>query len=145
MQSGPGFVPTFLYYFVGTTFIALFVLSKGLESTDLATLPFQPFQLALLCGLTAGGMGAFFNSYEQLEFPLKNRGGDLKRVKQVLENWGYAEAQTVDQVTVYERPFPSRLFAGKVLVQEEPSTLLIMGRASRIRALKRQLGVQESP
>ncbi len=139
MQSGPGFVPTFLYYFVTTTLIGAFVLSKGLDSADQAAIAVNPFQIAIAFGLLAGGVGAFFNSYEQMDFPLKNRGADLKKLQQALAAMGYAEAQVVDQVTVYERSFPSNLFAGKVLVDLGQSPVQISARASRIRSLKKQL------
>lgn len=139
MQSGPGFLPTFLYYFVGTTFIAVFILAKGLDNADLAMLG-NPFQIAIPLGLLAGGLGGYFNGYEQTELPLKNRGADLKKLNQTLTAMGYVETQEFEQVKVYDRPFPASLVAGKLIVEITENTILISGRASRIRRLKQQLG-----
>lgn len=141
MQSGPGFMPTFLYYFVSTTFIAVFVLSKGLEGSTQLEAFGNPFQIALPLGLLAGGVGAYLNGYEQLELPLKNRGADLKKLNQVLTEMGYAETQEIEEVKVYDRGFPSGIFAGKVLVQIHEKTINISGRASRIRQLKKALEI----
>lgn len=142
MQSGPGFMPTFLYYFVSTTFIVVFILSKGLDSSnELATMA-NPFQVAIPLGLLAGGVGAYFNGYEQLEMPLKNRGADLKKLNQVLTDSGYAETREVEDIKVYDRPFPSNLFAGKIIVQINEKTVNISGRASRIRGLRKVLGIE---
>ncbi|MDX2241956.1 MAG: hypothetical protein NW224_14825 [Leptolyngbyaceae cyanobacterium bins.302] len=136
MQSGPGFLPTFLYYFAGTTFIAVFVLAKGLDHPDLALLG-NPFQIAIPLGLVAGSLGGYFNGYEQMELPLKNRGADLKKLNQTLTDMGYTETQEVEQVKVYDRAFPSNLFAGKILIQIDDKIINISGRASRIRALRK--------
>lgn len=142
MQSGPGFMPTFLYYFVSTTFIVVFILSKGLDSSNPLEVLANPFQVAIPLGLLAGGVGAYFNGYEQLEMPLKNRGADFKKLNQVLTDSGYAETREVEDVKIYDRSFPSNLFAGKVIVQVNEKTINISGRASRIRGLKKALGIE---
>jgi hypothetical protein len=140
MQSGPGFLPTFLYYFVGTTFIVVFILSQGLDNSALATLG-NPFQIAIPLGLLAGSLGGYFNGYEQLELPLKNRGADLKKLNQTLTTMGYVETQEFEQVKVYDRSFPASLFAGKLIVEINEKTALISGRANRIRTLKKTFNV----
>jgi len=139
MQSGPGFVPTFLYYFVSTTLIAVFVISQGINDPQQQELLGNPFQVGILLGVLAGGIGAYFNAYEQAEFPIKNRGADLKAINDTLTAMGYAESQEVDQVKVYERSFPSNLFAGKLLLEFTEKTVLISARANRVRALRKVL------
>ncbi|MDX2232323.1 MAG: hypothetical protein NW220_22000 [Leptolyngbyaceae cyanobacterium bins.349] len=137
MQSGPGFVPTFLYYFVSTTLIVAFVVSQGLTNAESLATWASPLQIGLLFGLLGGSLGAYFNRYEAIELPLKNRGSDLKRLNQSLEKLGYIESREIDQVTVYERPFPSSIFAGKLLISINQQTVTISGRASRLNALSK--------
>jgi len=132
---GPRFVPTFLYYFVSTTLIALFVLSKGIGDQ----LDFDPSQIAIALGLVAGGLGGYFNSTDTLEMPVKNKGGFTKRLQTTLEQMGFAETDTLEDITVYERPFPSGLFSGKIFVQIEKDTASVSGRSGLIRGLKKRL------
>lgn len=139
MQSGPGFVPTFLYYFVGTLLIVLLVISQGISDPQQQALLGNPLPVALLLGLVAGGLGAYFNGYEQMELPIKNRGADLKALNQALATLGYSQSQAVEQVKIYERSLPGGFLAGKVLVQTQDKSISISGRASRIRALKKML------
>jgi hypothetical protein len=141
MQSGPGFAPTFLYYFVSTTLITLLVISQGLPDPQQQEVLGNPFPVALLLGVLAGGLGAYFNAYEQIELPIKNRGGDLKTLTQTLTDMGYAEVKEVEQVKVYERSFPSNIFAGKLLVEFQEKSVLISGRANRIRTLKKSFKI----
>jgi len=136
MTKGPGLTPTFLYYFVATTTIVIFVLSRGVETP----IPLvNPAQFSLLCGLLAGAIGAYFNSHDTVELALKNRGALLKKLKDCLASMGYAETSQVEGVTIYERPAPSKFFSGKIFVQIEDKTATIAGRSNRIRALKKRL------
>ena len=139
MQSGPGFVPTFLYYFVSTTCIVAFVLSKGFGNTGQLENLDNPFQVAILFGLIAGGLAAYFNSHEQMEIPVKKKEKDIKKLNQTLNAMGYSETDEIEQTKVYDRPFPASLFAGKLFVQAEEQSIHISGRASRIRGLKKAL------
>jgi hypothetical protein len=136
MGQGPGFVPTFLYYFVGTTLIVTWVLSRGVEvPTEVG----NPFPLAVLCGALAGGLGAFFNSHEQISVSVKNRGAFLKKLTDTLTEMGYRESKQQDGVTLYDRPAPSNLFSGKIFVQLEGKTANLSGRSRTIRRLKGKL------
>ena len=134
-MGGPGFVPTFLFYFVGTTFIAAFVIAKGatgLEGTN-------PFQVAILFGLLAGGIGSYFNSHQTASFPIKNRGAFLKSLKESLSQMGYEQKEEVEDLTIYDRPMPSNFFSGKLFVQLEQDTAIVSGRSGMIRSLKKRL------
>lgn len=137
MQAGPGFVPTFLYYFVSTTFIVVFVISNGLSNAEQLEIFNNPFQIGIFLGLIAGSLGAYFNSYESAELPLKNLKADLKNLHQIITSMGYIEVQEIDQAKLYERPFPSNFFAGKLILQPSEESIIVSGRSSRIRQLKK--------
>lgn len=139
MQSGPGFIPTFLYYFVGTTFIVAFVVSKGLDTPELGDAIGNPFRVGILLGLAAGGLGAYLNSHDSIELPVKNRGAFSQKLNETLTAMGYTQVEEIDEVKVYQRPFPSSLFSGKVLVDLKHNQATIGGRASSIRKLQKRL------
>ncbi len=132
---GPRFVPTFLYYFVSTSAIALFVLSRGLGSQ----LDVAPSQVAIALGVVAGALGGYNNSTDTLEIPVKNKGGFAKNLQEMLHSAGYTAVDQLDEFTVYQRAFPSRLFSGKVYVNITKDRALISGRANLIRRLKKAL------
>lgn len=134
-MGGPGFVPTFLFYFVGTTFIAAFVIAKGAAGLEAG----NPFQVAILFGLLAGGIGSYFNSHQMTSFAIKNRGAFLKTLKDSLSQMGYEEKEQVEDLTIYERPIPSNFFSGKLFVQLDKDTAIVSGRSSMIRALKKRI------
>ncbi len=133
-MGGPGFVPTFLFYFVGTTFIAAFVIAKGAPELEV-----NPFQVAILFGLLAGGIGSYFNSHQTISFPIKNRGAFLKALKDSLTQMGYEEKTQQEELTIYERPIPSNFFSGKLFVQLEKDTAMVSGRSSIIRSLQKRI------
>lgn len=136
-MRGPGFAPTFLFYFVGTTFISAFVINKSVGADlELA----NPLQAGILFGLTAGLVGAYFNSHQTINLPIKNRGAFLKKLNDLLQQLGYEESGQIDEFKVYSRPLPSSLFSGKLFVQIEKDNATISGRASKIRLLQKQMG-----
>lgn len=135
MQSGPGFVATFLFYFVGTTFIATFVLSQGAGLEEIS----NPYQVVILFGLTVGLASAYFNSHQTLTLPIKNRGAFLKKLKETLKQLGYEESGQLEEVTIYTRPIPSSFFSGKLYVQIEKDAATISGRANKIRLLQKRI------
>lgn len=141
-MTGPGLVPTFLYYFVGTTAIVAFVLTRGLDN---AAAIGNPYQIGIVVGALLGGLGAYFNSHNQIELPVKNRGAFLKQLNEALTAMGYqeTEADDADQgVKIYQRPFPSGAFSGKLFVQIEGSQAAIAGRASSLRQLRKRLNAK---
>jgi hypothetical protein len=139
MQSGPGVIPTFLYYFTSTTLIVVFVISRGLDPTEQFAISNNPFPIGIVLGVVAGGLGAYFNRYESVEVPIKNRGADLKLLTETLATLGYTEAEKIDPVTVYERPFPRNIFAGKLLIRINENSVEVSGRANRIRAFRKMI------
>jgi hypothetical protein len=142
MISGPGFIPTFLYYFVSTTLIVALVVDQGTVG-GLPDALGNPFQVGILFGLLAGSLGGYFNGYEELELPINNRGGFTQRLTATLEQMGYEKTQTIDEVMVYQRSGAGQFFAGKVFVQLEGNAATISARGSKIRQMKRALAVKE--
>jgi hypothetical protein len=138
MQSGPGTLPTFLYYFVGTTFITVLLMNQGAGDTALGSSG-NPFTAGILFGLLAGGVGTYFNRHELLTLPVKNQKTFTQKLNTVLTEMGFTEADPVEAVKVYERPIPSRFFSGKLFVQMENETLTLSGRSRLVRSLKQRL------
>ena len=139
MQAGPGFVPTFLYYFVSTTLIVVFIISNGLSEAEKSAFFDNPFQVGILLGLVAGGVGAYFNSYESFDFCLEKHGSNSKILAETLATMGYEKSQEIDHASIYERPFPGNFFAGKLILQFSENTVSISGRSNCIRTLKKLL------
>lgn len=139
MQSGPGFLPTFLYYFVGTTFIVVLLIDQGVGNSALADSSGNPFSIGILLGLLAGGVGAYFNRHEVVTIPIKNQKAFAQKIHAALAEMGFAEAAQVEQITVYERPIPSRFFSGKLFVQLEKETATLSGRSRLLRSLQKRL------
>ncbi len=139
MQAGPGFLPTFLYYFVGTTLIVVLLIHQGVGNSALADGSGNPFTVGILFGLLAGGVGAYFNRHELLTIPIANQKTFAQKLNTVLAEMGFSEADRVEQVTVYERPIPSGFFSGKLFVHLEKESLTLSGRSRLVRSLQRQL------
>lgn len=135
---GPGFVPTFLYYFVSTTLIGLLVLAQSGAAEGLV---FTPYQIAIALGLLAGLLGAYFNSYQTITLPVPNRGVFTQKLNGILSAMGYQEASQLEEFAVYERGSFQKIFSGKLLVQidKDKKEATIVGRSSRIRQIKQQL------
>ncbi len=139
MQSGPGFWPTFLYYFVGTTFIVVLLINQGVGDTVLTDGSGNPFTVGILFGLLAGGVGAYFNRHELLTIPIANQKAFAPKMNAVLTEMGFTEADQIEGVSVYERPIPSRFFSGRLFVQLENETATLSGRSRLVRSLQKRL------
>ncbi|MBD0336563.1 MAG: hypothetical protein ICV62_13825 [Cyanobacteria bacterium Co-bin13] len=138
VPKGPGFVPTFLYYFSGTalvtTFLAVKILGVGLDTGI-------PNQFGLLFGLAGGLVGTYFNQGKVLEIPFTSRKTFLRDLQQVLDEKGYsqnAEASD-DEVRVYQRPTLRQLFSGKIYVYLADKRAFISSRAAHLRWLEKRL------
>jgi hypothetical protein len=136
-MGGPGVVPTFLFYFVGATFIVVFILSEGLKEVEIG----NPYAIAIWFGIAAGALGAYFNSHLSISTPINNHGAFFKSLRDSLTQMGFAETAQIDNLTIYERPIPSRFFSGSLLVQVEDNTATIAGRSSIIRGLRKRMKV----
>ncbi|HEY9737424.1 MAG TPA: hypothetical protein V6D06_14120 [Trichocoleus sp.] len=138
VPQGPGFVPTFLYYFSGTalvtTFLAVQTLGAGLETGI-------PNQLGLVFGSLGGLIGAYFNRNQVMAVPVTNRKTFLRQLEQLLAEKGYEldDAADLEEVSVYRRPAFRQLFSGRVYVQVESKQAFIASRATHLRWLKKKL------
>lgn len=136
MMRGPSFGPTFLYYFVGATFIALLVLSRG-DSPQLELTNSQPVAIAF--GLLSGLVGAFFNSHSTLELSLNQNGVSKKRLYALLAERGYEQAEQQDRVSVYARSGGMNILSGRIFVEMENETATVSGRSRDVRAIQKAL------
>jgi hypothetical protein len=138
MEYGPGFVATFLYYFVTTALVATFAASQGLGvgiSTGL------PQQLGLLLGLLAGGMGGYFNRTTSISVAVKDQPTFKKTLDTALEEMGYINSrEEEDGVIVYWRSPIRRLLSGKVFVKfEDENDVTIASRFIHLKGLQRRI------
>lgn len=138
MQSGPGALATFLYYFVSTTLIVVLLIQQGVGEAAVGSSG-NPFTVGVLFGLLAGGVGTYFNRHEVLTIPAKNQKAFLQKLNTVLTGMGFTEADPIEAIKVYERPIPSRFFSGKLFVQTENEALTLSGRSRLVRSLRKKL------
>lgn len=140
MHTGPGFLPTFLYYFSGSTLIATLVLARGVSLEGHA--PF-PTQLGLLVGVIGGLLGATLNRTVTLEIPLAGKRQFASRLRQTLADLGYeeqpADPNQAANLSIYARPRLAGLFSGKIFIQLDPTTATIASRAHTLRRLRKRL------
>jgi len=140
MRTGPGFLPTFLYYFSGTTLIATLILARGVSIEGHS--PF-PTQLGLLVGVVGGLIGAAVNRTATLEIALAGKRQFASTLRQTLTDLGYVEIppreNQATNLTIYARPRLAGLFSGKIFVQLDPQTATIASRAHTLRRLRDRL------
>lgn len=136
MQKGPGFLPTFLYYFVGTTLIGALITSQQ-TGTSLTT--GTPYQAGILAGLLAGLTGAYFNRHNTISVPFKNKRVFTKKLEEALSQLGYEQKSKLDETTIYERSGWSNTFSGKLFVEIEQDAANISGRSTRLKALQKRI------
>ncbi|MBF2001184.1 MAG: hypothetical protein IGS38_10740 [Synechococcales cyanobacterium M58_A2018_015] len=150
MDFGPGFLPTFLYYFTSTAVICAFVVSRalgvGLDSSI-------PQEIGAAGGVVAGLLGAYFNRTVTYTVSVPSQKKFLNYLETLLEQMGYrravaesdeteSESATAAESTdlrVYERSSFSKWFSGKIYVQLDAKSVTIASRAVTIRQLRRQL------
>lgn len=138
VPQGPGFVPTFLYYFSGTalvtTFLAVQSLGVGLETGI-------PNQLGLIFGSMGGLIGAYFNRNRVIELPIAKRKAFLQQLEQALAEKGYEldDTAALEDVAVYRRAALRQLFSGRIYVQIEGQQAFIASRAANLRWLAKKL------
>ena len=120
MSFGPGFWPTFLYYFVSTTLITAFLSSQGL-GIDLES--GLPLRLGLILGAIAGGAGGYFNRTVTFSVEFKSRKKFLRNLNEVLTEMGYLvtseldSSEAEDDILIYKKSALGGLLSGKVFVQ----------------------------
>ena len=137
IPKGPGFLPTFLYYFLGTTLVATLLAVKAL-GTEFNLVGAN--QLGLLIGLLGGGLGAYFNRSVTLEIPFKSKKAFFKTLNQALADMGYGSISDLkEEVIVYQRPPLRQLFSGKIFVQISGGVATLSSRSIHINRLKQRL------
>lgn len=134
MQFGPGFLPTFLYYFTSTAILITLIASKGMGfgmDTGL------PQQLGLAGGVIAGGLGAYFNRTTTLSVQFRNRKTFFNELERTLKQLGYQRTSEDEGLYIYERSNLSKWLSGKIFVQMEGNSATIASRATNIRQLQK--------
>ncbi|HEY9763238.1 MAG TPA: hypothetical protein V6D07_11985 [Trichocoleus sp.] len=138
IPRGPGFLPTFLYYFSGTalvtTFLAVKSLGVGLETGI-------PGEFGLLFGALGGLVASYFNHNRLIDIPFTNRKAFLTQLEQALAEMGYAQDTdaTLEDVLVYHRAALRQLFSGRIYVRVGEKQATLSSRALHIRGLKKRL------
>lgn len=140
MPPGPGFLPTFLYYFTGTSLIVALIVAQQL-GVSLATR--TPYQIGASLGLLAGLLGAYFNRSQLISVNITNPKAFTQKLTQMLNSAGYQETGKAEEFTVYERSGASGVFSGKIFVQIEKKSATIAGRASKVEMLRKSLEAGE--
>ncbi len=138
MTTGPGLIPTFLYYFVVMTLITAFVVS---QQTDMSLATGAPYQIGILFGLLAGSTGAYFNRTVSITAAVSDGKAFTQTLTAALSELGFEQKTTIDTFTVYERSALGGLFATKVLVELEGKAATISGRSRIIKQLQQHLKV----
>ncbi|MGB3496015.1 MAG: hypothetical protein WBA57_25020 [Elainellaceae cyanobacterium] len=137
MKFGPGFVSTFLYYFVCTSFATSFVAAKVL---NLGFSTGFPQQIGLLLGLFAGLMGGYFNRTTSFSIAFSERQKFLDLLEETLQDMGYSQSREDDDgVLVYERSPIRKLFSGKMFVKLESGEATIASRFIHTSSIRRRL------
>jgi hypothetical protein len=137
MQFGPGFFPTFLYYFASTSVIFTMAAARALHVGLGSGLPQE---LGIAGGLLAGLIGGYFNRTVTLSMPVTHQKTFLSKLNDVLSSMGYQKIEELeDQVLVYERSALSKFFSGKVFVQLAAGTATIAGRSIQMNTIRKQM------
>lgn len=136
MPKGPGFLPTFLYYFSGTALVTTLLAVKAL---DVGLNTGIPNQLGLVVGLLGGMVGAYFNRSVTLEVPFKGKKTFLKTLNSALAEMGYEPTSETNEIAIYQRSRLRQLLSGRVFVQIAGNTATISSRSIHIKGLKKRL------
>jgi hypothetical protein len=136
MQFGPGFLPTFLYYFTTTSILFTLVASKGMGFSVTSGIPQQ---LGLVSGLAAGLLGAYFNRSIAFSVPFQSKKKFLAELETTLTAMGYQLTSQEDDLRIYARSSLGQWLSGKLYVQLEQTCATIASRAATIRRLRKEL------
>ncbi|HIK56125.1 MAG TPA: hypothetical protein IGS37_13305 [Synechococcales cyanobacterium M55_K2018_004] len=136
MQFGPGFFPTFLYYFSSTGLVFALVM---MAATGASLASGLPQEVGLVGGLLGGLVGAYFNRTMLYTLPVNSEKKFWKSVEETLTKLGYIQTAEEDGVRVYQRSGLSKYLSGRVFVTVEGQEAAIASRAVQIRSLKKLL------
>lgn len=95
-----------------------------------------PQGVALVGGLIAGSLGAYFNRTTSFTVPMQNRQKSLADLETVLNQMGYTQTEEAEGVKIYDRSSWSKWVSGKIYVCLENKTATIASRAATIRQLQ---------
>jgi hypothetical protein len=130
-QFGPGFLPTFLYYFTASLLITALVSSQLLHLSMRTGIPLQ---LGVIVGLASGLLGGLLNRTTLVTLPIKNRATFTTQIHQVLTEMGYHPVALGEEADpnflIYERSLLGRFFSGRVYVELQKKQAIIASRAS---------------
>jgi hypothetical protein len=136
MQFGPGFLPTFFYYFATTSLLLALATSKGL---GLGFSTGYPQQIGVLGGLIAGILGGALNRTITLTVPFNDQKAFIARLNDIMTRKGYERQEDMDEVWVYQRANLAKLLTGKVFVFFGEGNATIASRAVQIRGIREVL------
>lgn len=136
MQFGPGFFPTFFYYFSTAALLLSFAASQGL---GLGFNTGYPQQIGVLGGLIAGLVGGTLNRTITLTIPVNDQKAFVARLNDVMTQKGYERQEDMDEVWVYQRAALAKYLTGKVFVLFGEGTATIASRAVQIRGIRKSL------
>jgi hypothetical protein len=136
MSSGPGFLTTFLYYFVTAGLITSLVIAN---QTGASVASSEIYRAGIVAGLIAGLVGASLNRSVTISVPVKNAKKFTKNLEQTLTEMGFREKSQLEDCTLYEKSNMAGMFSGKVLVQVEQDTATISARSRIMNVLRKKI------
>ncbi len=137
MQFGPGFLPTFLYYFSGTALVFAFITAKALGVGFGSGLPQQ---VGAAGGVAAGLLAGYFYRTTTMTIAFKDKKAKnafVATLDDIMDKLGYRASEPLDEgVLVYEKPGISKFLSGKVFVEITDSEATLASRAVQVKQLK---------
>jgi hypothetical protein len=135
METGPGSIITFLYYFAMTTLVMTLIATQSGLYQEVGV----PILINPLIGVVAGALGAYFNRTVAISVPFKNRKTFLRTLEEALEEMGYERDREVEDWTIYRRSAVRQLFSGKIYVKLSDGMATLSSRSVHIRTLQQHL------
>lgn len=139
LPEGPSFGLTFLYYFCGTalvtTLLAVKSLGIGLDTGI-------PNQYGIMFGIVGGVVGALVNRSTTLTLPVSSQKTFRRELDAALAEMGYTEdkdADLLDGISVYRRPFVRQLLSGRIYVLLTDKKAQISSRKVHMGGIKKRL------
>jgi hypothetical protein len=139
LPEGPSFGLTFIYYFCGsalvTTLLAVKSLGIGLDTGI-------PNQYGLVVGIVGGVLGALVNRSTTLTLPVSSQKTFRRELDAALAEMGYTEdkdADLLDGISVYRRPFVRQLLSGRIYVLITDKKAQISSRKVHMGGIKQRL------
>jgi hypothetical protein len=136
MQTGSGFLSTFLYYFATTAIVITAVVS---QATGLQIATGIPQQIGALGGVLTGLVGVYFNRSVCIVVPFSEEKKFLVELETLLTAMGYQLQAEGDGVRVYARSGIKQWLSGRVFVKFEGKEATIASRAVHMRQIEPQI------